>query len=65
MVSGIGRANAAQDLVRAIEDLGRMLQQSQAEMMKTAEKLLRAGVQEAVQQAVQDASVGARVDLNA
>lgn len=65
MVSGIGRANAAQDLVRAIEDLGRMFQQSQAEMMKTAEKLLRAGVPEAVQQAVQDASVGARVDLDA
>jgi len=65
MVSGIGRANAAQDLVRAIEDLGRMLQQSQAEMMKTAEKLLRAGVQETVQQAVQDASIGARVDFNA
>ena len=65
MVSGIGRANAAQDLVRAIEDLGRMLQQSQAEMTKTAEKLLRAGVQEAVQQAAQDPSVGARVDLGA
>jgi hypothetical protein len=61
MVSGIGGANSGPDLLRAIEDLGRLLQQSQAEAMKTAEKLLRASVQ----QAVQDASVGARVDLTA
>ncbi len=60
MVSGIG-ANGGPDLLRAIEDLGRLLQQSQAEAMMTAEKLLRAGVQ----QAVQDSSVGTRVDLTA
>jgi len=61
MVSGIGGASAGPDLLRAIEDLGRLLQQSQVEVMKTAERLLRAGVQ----QAIQDASVGARVDLSA
>lgn len=38
-----------------------MLQDSQAMAMKAAEKLLKAGVQ----QAVQDSSVGARIDLTA
>ncbi len=62
MVSGIGGAyRGGQDLPRAIEDLGQLLRQSQAEAMKTAEKLLRAGIE----QAVRDASVGARVDLTA
>jgi hypothetical protein len=59
MVPGIGNARA--DLAQAIEDLGAMLQESQAMAMKTAEKLLKAGVQ----QAVQDASLGARIDLTA
>jgi hypothetical protein len=59
MVPGIGSARA--DLAQAIEDLGAMLQESQAMAMKTAEKLLKAGVQ----QAVQDASLGARIDLTA
>lgn len=61
MVSGIGGTHPSQDLLQGIEDLGRLLKQSQAEAMNTAEKLLRAGVQ----QAVQDASVGTRVDLTA
>ncbi|MGA2380866.1 MAG: hypothetical protein ABSG85_16340 [Spirochaetia bacterium] len=59
MVPGIGRARA--DLAQAIEDLGTMLRDSQAMAMKTAEKLLKAGVQ----QAVQDASLGAQIDLTA
>jgi len=59
MVPGIGRARA--DLAQAIEDLGTMLRNSQAMAMKTAEKLLKAGVQ----QAVQDASLGAQIDLTA
>lgn len=59
MVPGIGRARA--DLAQAIEDLGTMLRDSQAMAMKTAEKLLKAGVQ----QAVQDASLGAQIDLSA
>ncbi|MGA2639684.1 MAG: hypothetical protein ABSG21_02125 [Spirochaetia bacterium] len=59
MVPGIGNARA--DLAQAIEDLGAMLQNSQALAMKTAEKLLKAGVQEAVQ----DSSVGAQIDITA
>jgi hypothetical protein len=61
MVPGIGRANPAVDLAQAIQDLNAMLQDSQAMAMNTAEKLLKVGVQ----QAVQDASVGTRVDLTA
>ena len=59
MVPGIGNARA--DLGQAIEDLGAMLQNAQAMAMKTAENLLKAGVQ----QAVQDASLGARIDITA
>ena len=61
MVSGIGPASAVADLLRSIEDLGRLLAQSQAAEMNMAEKLMKAGVQ----QTVQDASVGARIDLTA
>jgi hypothetical protein len=61
MVSGIGGASAAQDLLRSIEDLGQLLQQSQAETMRMAEKLLKAGVQ----QTIEDSSVGNQVDLTA
>lgn len=61
MVSGIGGASAAQDPLRSLEDLGQLLQQSQAQMMRMAEKLLKAGVQ----QAIQDASVGNRIDVSA
>jgi hypothetical protein len=59
MVPGIG--NARSDLGQAIEDLGALLQRSQAMAMKTSENLLKAGVQ----QAVQDSSLGALVDLTA
>ena len=59
MVPGIGNARA--DLAQAIEDLGAMLKDSQALAMKTAEKLLKAGVQEKVQ----DSSVGAQIDITA
>ncbi len=61
MVPGIGGAAAGPDLVRAFDDLGRLLKQSQAEAMQMAEKLLKAGVQ----QTIQDASVGNQVDLTA
>ena len=57
MVQGIGRSRA--DLGQAIEDLGALLRDSQATTMKAAEKLLKAGIQ----QAVQDASLGSRIDL--
>jgi hypothetical protein len=59
MVPGIGDARA--DIARAIEDLGVMLQDAQAMAMKTADNLLKAGVQ----QVVQDASLGARIDVTA
>jgi hypothetical protein len=49
------------DFLRSIEDLARVLQDSQAQAMQMANKLLRAGVQ----QAVQDSSVGARIDVTA
>jgi hypothetical protein len=61
MVPGIGHASPPADFARAIEDLSRMLQDSQALAMDAANKLLKAGVQ----QAVQDASLGARIDLSA
>jgi len=49
------------DPVRAFDDLGRLLQQSQAEVMQMAEKLLNVSVQ----QTISDASVGNQVDLTA
>jgi len=54
MVSGI-------DSLRSIEDLARVLQDSQAQAMQMADKLLRTSVQ----QAVQDSSVGTRIDVTA
>jgi hypothetical protein len=59
MVPGIGDARF--DLGQAIEDLGALLQRSQAMAMKASENLLKADVQ----QAVQDSSLGARIDLTA
>ncbi len=59
MVPGIGNARA--DLAQAIEDLGAMLKDTQALAMKTAENLLKAGIQETVR----DSSVGAQIDITA
>jgi hypothetical protein len=59
MVPGIGNARA--NLAQAIEDLGAMLQDSQALAMKTTEKLLKAGIREAIR----DSSVGAQIDTTA
>jgi hypothetical protein len=59
MVPGIGISRG--NLGQAIEDLGSLLMNSQAMVMKTAEKLLQVGVQ----QAVQDASRGSRIDVTA
>ena len=61
MVSSAGGVSSAPDFRRSIEDLARVLQDSQAQAMQMADKLLKAGVQ----QAVQDSSVGARVDITA
>ena len=61
MISGIGGAAPGPDLIRAFDDLGRLLKDSQAEVLQMAEKLMKVGVQ----QTVQDASVGNQVDLTA
>jgi hypothetical protein len=61
MVSPAGGVSPALEFRRSIEDLSRVLQDSQAQAMQMADKLLKAGVQ----QAVQDSSVGARVDVTA
>ena len=60
MTSSIGAAPLS-DLAKAIQELGQLLQDTQAMAAQTSQKLLKAGVQ----QAVQDASVGAAIDLTA
>lgn len=49
------------DFLRSIDDLARVLQDSQAQAMQMAEKLLKVGVQ----QAVQDSAVGNTIDVSA
>ncbi len=60
MVSSISAAPLS-DLAKAIEELGKLLQDTQNMSMQASQKLLKAGVQ----QAVQDASVGAAIDVTA
>jgi len=60
-VQGIGGAAPGPDLIRALDDLGQLLRQSQAQAMQMAEKLLKVGVQ----QTIADSSVGNQVDLTA
>jgi len=60
MVSSIGAAPLS-DLAKAIEELGKLLQDTQTMALQASQKLLKAGVQ----QAVQDASVGAAIDVTA
>jgi hypothetical protein len=61
MVSSAGGVSPAVEFRRSVEDLSRVLQDSQAQVMEMADKLLKVGVQ----QAVQDSSVGARIDITA
>jgi len=61
MIPGIGGASSGADLARAIDDLGLLLKQSQDEAMQMAEKLIKASVQ----QTVQDTALGNQVDLTA
>lgn len=61
MVSSAGGISPALEFRRSIEDLARVLQDSQAQAMQMADKLLKAGVE----QAVQDSSVGTRIDITA
>ncbi len=60
MVSSIG-AEPLTDLAKAIQELGQLLQDTQNMAAQTSQKLLKAGIQ----QAVQDASVGAAIDVTA
>ncbi len=59
MIPGIGATGP--DLVRALDDLAQLLKDTQAQAMQMAEKLMKVGVQ----QTIQDASVGNQVDLTA
>ena len=59
-MQGIGAA-AQSDFVKRIQDLGQLLEDSEQKAAQTSEKLLKVSVQ----QAVQDASVGAAIDLTA
>jgi hypothetical protein len=61
MTSGILQSSSAVDLARSMDALAAMLKNSSAQSMQLAEKLLRVGVQ----QAVQDSSVGTRIDTSA
>jgi len=61
MVQGIGGAAPGPDLVRAFDDLARLLKESQAAAAQMAEKLLKVGVQ----QTIADTAVGSQVDLTA
>ena len=61
MVSGISQNSSAVDLAQSIDALAAVLRTSSAQSMQLAEKLLRIGAQ----QAIQDSSVGARVDTSA
>ena len=49
------------DFLRSLGDLARVLQDSQAQAMELAGRILKVDVQ----QAVQDSAVGARIDLTA
>jgi len=60
MTSSIGAAPLS-DLAKAIQELGQLLQETQNMAMQASQKILKAGVQ----QAVQDASRGAAIDVTA
>jgi hypothetical protein len=60
MVSGISPALST-DFVHSLEALGAVLQSAQAQASQMAEKLLKAGIQ----QAIQDNALGALIDTSA
>jgi hypothetical protein len=60
MMSGIWQSPAV-DLARSTDALAAVLRNGSAQSMQLAEKLLRMGVQ----QAIQDSSVGMRIDISA
>jgi hypothetical protein len=60
-MSGISQSLPAADLARSADALAAVLKNSIAQSTQMAEKLLRASVL----QAVQDASIGTRIDTSA
>jgi hypothetical protein len=60
MVSGIPGASTA-DFVRSLDALGAILESSQTQALQLAQKLLKAGVQ----QAIQDNALGTLLDTSA
>jgi hypothetical protein len=61
MISPVSGGATATDLNRSIEALSALLRSSNEQALAFAEKLLRVDVQ----QTIQDASVGTRIDLTA
>jgi hypothetical protein len=61
MTPAPGGISPRMDFLRSIDDLAQVLQDSQAQAMQMAEKLLKVGVQ----QAVQDSAVGKTIDVSA
>jgi hypothetical protein len=59
--SMIGGISQGADLTRSLDALAAMLQNSQDQAMQLADKMLKAGVQ----QAVQDAAIGTLIDTSA
>ena len=61
MVTSTTGVSPGMAFLRSLEDLARVLQDSQAQAMDMTGKLLKFGVQ----QAVQDSSIGAQIDVTA
>jgi hypothetical protein len=61
MMAAPGGISPRMDFLRSIEDLARVLQDSQAQALQMADKLLKVSVQ----QAVQDSAVGTTIDVSA
>ena len=61
MTPAPGGISPRMDFLRSIDDLAQVLQDSQAQAMQMAEKLLKVGIQ----QAVQDSAVGKTIDVSA
>jgi hypothetical protein len=61
MLPGISRNSSAVDLIRSLDALAAVLKDSNAKSMELADRLLKAGVQ----QALSDSTIGVRLDTSA
>jgi hypothetical protein len=61
MISGISQGSAGVDLTRSLDAMSAVLQNGQDEMMQLAEKLMKVGVQ----QTIQDSKMGTIIDTMA